>query len=118
MAAKTIIIVAILMFVLGLPPVSDAQSRDGDPGMYRGAPYGDYCPGSGWGPYGARKAVRTVGEAKEILEKYFSTSGKAIQVGKIEWKRGYFEAEILDADGKPIDRAIVDRRTGRIRSIY
>jgi hypothetical protein len=118
MAVKIVFIIAALMFVFGSPLVSNAQSRDGGPGMYHGAPYGHYCPGPGWGPYGVRKPVRTVEEAKEVLEKYFSASGKAVQVGKIEQKRGYFEAEILDSDGKLVDKAIVDRRTGRIRSIY
>lgn len=87
-------------------------------GMYRGGPYGNYCPGMKWGPYGARKPVRTSTEAKQIIETYLSDTTQGARVGKIQEKELYFEAEILDRNDKAIDRQIVDKRTGRIRSIY
>jgi hypothetical protein len=129
--SRVVIILAALILVSFFPLISRGQesgqggSQGGTgqgmmgPGMYRGAPYGHFCPGPGWGPYGARKPVRTMEEAKEILAKYFSASGKSeVKIGTIEQKRWYFEAEILDLQGNLVDRAIVDRRTGRIRSIY
>jgi hypothetical protein len=71
-----------------------------------------------WGPYGVRKPVKTADEAKQVVEKYFSSCGQALRCGKIEEKNLYFEAEVLDRNGAIIDKAIIDKRTGRIRSIF
>jgi hypothetical protein len=51
------------------------------------------------------------------LRDYFSGKKNA-KIGKISEKALYFEAEILDDRDKVIDVVIVDKRTGRIRSIY
>ena len=77
-------------------------------------PYGDYCPM--WGSYGARKPVRTANEAKRILQEYFAPYD--VKVGKIKEKEWFFEADIKDKNNNLIDVVIVDKRTGRIRSIY
>jgi hypothetical protein len=69
-------------------------------------------------PYGARKPVRTADEAKQLLEQYFEGTGKKVVIGSIEERRWFFIAEVLDKEGTLIDKAIVDKRTGRIRSIY
>jgi hypothetical protein len=45
-------------------------------------------------------------------------SGQAVLVINVERKKWYFEADIAGPDGKLIDKVIIDRRTGRIRSIY
>ncbi len=105
--------------VAAMPAVSSAQP--GPHGMmrgYRGMPYGQFCPGRGWGPYGARKAVKNVDEARQVMESYFAPLQEGVRTGKIEEKPLYFEVEILGRDGALIDKAIVDKRTGRIRSIY
>lgn len=75
-------------------------------------PYGG-LPG---GTYGEKQQVNTKAEAKKLLEEYFSK--RNVTVGKIREKRYYFEADILDSRGKVVDKVIVDKRTGRIRSIY
>lgn len=115
-------ITILLLAMLALPTLSEAQpwgpGRGPGPGYYEGAPYGRYCPGHHWGPYGKRRAVKTAEEAKQAIEKYFSDSGQKVQVGKIEEHRGYYEAEITDAEGNIVDRVIIDKRAGRIRSIY
>jgi hypothetical protein len=90
----------------------------GPPWSYKGMPYGHFCPGHGRGPYGKRMPVATAEEAKQVVETYFSAMGEGASTGKIEENRLFFEVEILNKDGVLIDRAIVDRRTGRIRSIY
>ena len=36
----------------------------------------------------------------------------------MEERRWYFEVEITDPEGKLVDKLIIDKRTGRIRSIY
>jgi hypothetical protein len=80
------------------------------------APYGDYCPGSRWGWYGAKKRIRTLMEVRRILQEYFSD--KDVRIGRIKEREWFFEAEIRDKDNNLIDIVIVDKRTGRIRSIY
>lgn len=65
-----------------------------------------------------RKPVGTVDEARQVIENYFAARQMAVTVGKIEERKWFFLAEILDQDGTVIDETIVDKRTGRIRSTY
>jgi hypothetical protein len=110
-------LIAILSVTLAMPAVSQAQPMGR--GMYRGAPYGHYCPGMQWGPYGVRKPVTTADQAKQVIEFYLTCNkNQGLTVGNIEEKKWYFEAEILDQDKKATDKVIVDKRSGRIRSIY
>jgi hypothetical protein len=90
----------------------------GPPCFYKGMPYGHFCPGQGRGPYGKRMPVATADQAKQVIEAYFAAMGENVGTGTIEERRLFFEVEILGKDGVLIDRAIVDKRTGRIRSIY
>lgn len=83
-------------------------------GWWDGSPYGDWCPM--WGEYGARKPVKTVSETKRILQEYFKNEPAVI--GNIKERKWFFEAEIKDKNNKLLDIVIVDKRTGRIRSIY
>jgi len=76
------------------------------------SPYG----GTGGDGYGEKTRVTTKQAAKEILRDYFSK--KNVTIGEIRDKDIYFEADILDRSGKIIDKVVVDKRTGRIRSIY
>lgn len=69
-------------------------------------------------PYGARKQVRTIEEARQTLEQYLEGTGKKAAIGDIEERRWFFIAELLDANGTLVDKTIIDKRTGRIRSIY
>jgi hypothetical protein len=114
----------LLLFLIGIPfllLIAPARSfaQPGGHGMYRGMPYGQSCPGPrGGGPYGIRKPVTTADQAKHMVETYFSGLGQEARPGRIEEKNWYFEVEILDRDGTMFDRVIVDKRTGRIRSIY
>jgi hypothetical protein len=87
------------------------------PHWYDRAPYGSYCPGPRDGWYGARKAVRTAEDAKRILQDFFSMYDR-INIKNIKEREWFFEAEILDKNNVLIDKVIVDKRTGRIRSIY
>jgi hypothetical protein len=66
--------------------------------------------------YGEKKTVTTAEQAEDILQEYFS--GKEVMIGEIREKKLYFEADILGGDKKIIDSVIIDKRTGRIRSIY
>ncbi len=88
------------------------------PCEYRGMPYGHFCPGRGRGPYGIRRPVRTVDEARQVVEAYFGAVPENLTAGRIEERPLFFEAEILSKDGALVDKVIIDKRTGRIRSIY
>jgi len=79
-------------------------------------PYGDYYPGPRQGQYGERKIVRTEVEARNMLRQYFSQHN--VTIGEIKGRDGFFEAEIRDRNNVVVDRVIIDKRTGRIRSIY
>lgn len=96
----------VLLAALGLvllPPVPYAGEKP---------PYGDTERNG----YGERKPVKSLAEAKKALSEFFAK--KQYKVGKLEEKEFFFEAEILDKGGKVVDKVIIDKRTGRIRSIY
>ncbi len=76
------------------------------------SPYGS----SEGGDYGQKRTVSTKDEARKVLKEYFSK--KDVKIENIKEKELYFEAEIKDINGKVIDVVIIDKRTGRIRSIY
>ena len=90
----------------GAPLVYAAEVKDDE------SPYG----GSKSGAYGEKKAIRTKGDAEKVLREYFAK--RNVKIGTITEKELYFEAEILDTNNKVIDTVIVNKRTGRIRSIF
>lgn len=66
--------------------------------------------------YGARQPVANVTDARALLVNYFA--GKGYTVSEVNEKKWGFRAEILDRDGKLVDRVMIDKRSGRIRSLY
>lgn len=78
-------------------------------------PFGDYCPRRHADHYGARQPLQTPDEAKERLRLFFNVPPAQISLRK-EIRMGYI-ADITNADGSLSDRVIIDKRTGRIRSI-
>ncbi len=77
-------------------------------------PYGSTPPGQR-ARYGANDPVKTAEEARKRLEAYFD--GDDLVVGKVTERLLFFEASIKHQDGRLVDRVIVDKRSGRIRSI-
>ncbi len=67
------------------------------------------------GEYGEKSTVMDEAEARRILREYFQDD---VKIGNVKERKFYFEAEIRDRQGNVIDKVIIDRRTGRIRSIY
>jgi hypothetical protein len=58
-------------------------------------------------------------DAKEILANYLKGTGNPnLRVGKIMEQGNYFEAEIVTKEGSLVDKILVDRYTGWMRSIY
>jgi hypothetical protein len=68
------------------------------------------------GSYGEKQKITTAGEARKALEKHFAN--KDVIIGEVVEKELYFEADIMDKKQAVIDKVIVDKRTGRVRSIY
>ena len=66
--------------------------------------------------YGARRAVRSTEDARGLLNAYFT--GQSVTVSDIIEKPWRFEADVKNHSGEIVDRVIVDKRSGRIRSIY
>lgn len=88
---------------------------DRGPGFYRTQPFSPYG-GPQRGGYGERKAVRSRGDAQQMLNDYYMR--RNMRIGPIRENRFYFEADILDRNNRFMDRVIIDKRSGRIRSIY
>lgn len=112
---KKIVSLAITAAAFVLFSVAPAPAADDCAG--ESFPHGNYCEGQGRGWYGERKAVRTEPEARRILREYFS-SVKGVRIKNMKERRWFFEAEIRDKDNRLIDVVIIDKRSGRIRSIY
>jgi len=66
--------------------------------------------------YGARRPVTSIDDARDQLAKYFS--GQQVVVAEVAEKKWRFEADLLDSCGKVVDRVMIDKRSGRVRSIY
>ncbi len=109
---KRLFILVIVFAALTTLSAPYARAMDG----WMGVPYGDYCDGPGWGWYGARKAVKTPQEAKKMLKEYFK--GEDVVIGAVRERGRFFEADIKDRKGNVVDRVLIDKRTGRLRSTY
>lgn len=66
--------------------------------------------------YGARQPVANAAEARGLFQNYFA--GQEYTVSEVVEKKWGFKAEILDKSGTVVDRVMIDKRTGRIRSLY
>jgi len=78
-------------------------------------PYGDYCRTGPRGGYGARRPVTSADEARALLADYFS--GEEVTIGEIVERPMVFIATITDRRGALVDRVVIHKRGGRIRSI-
>lgn len=66
--------------------------------------------------YGARQPVANEAEARTLLLNYFAAQGYT--VSELAERRWGFRADVLNKDGKIVDRVMIDKRSGRIRSLY
>lgn len=105
-------VVAVALLGAAAPSVARAERGCGC-GWCDRRPYGSTLPGDK--RYGARDPVKTPEEARKRFEAYFD--GDDLVVGKISERPLYFEASIKHKDGRLVDRVIIDKRSGRIRSI-
>ncbi len=65
--------------------------------------------------YGARQPVADATEARRLLLNYYT--GLEYTVSEVVEKKWGFRAEIIDKNGKVVDRVMIDKRSGRIRSL-
>lgn len=83
---------------------------------------GMMCPGYGYGygpQYQQSQKPLEEKEAKAILENYLRlTRNPNLNLGKIEDKGNVFEGEILAKNGALVDKILVDKYTGGMRSVY
>jgi hypothetical protein len=104
------------------------MGRDGEPGlgMGPGRPGGGKH-GGGRGrhaapcysgdrvdSYGACKPVVTVEDAVKRLKE---SAGGEVVVDRVVERTWFYKADILDKDGRLVDKVIIHKRSGRIRSI-
>lgn len=104
--------------------------RDWDdmgPGMMwdrRGGGYGwghGGMMGPGYGYHGWRGSDVPVDkdQAKLLAERYIASTGNPnIRLGKITDRDTYFEAEVVTKEGSLVDKLMVDKQRGWIRSVY
>jgi hypothetical protein len=113
--------IPLILFVVLLFLLSDAsfaaEPQQSQPGIEFRPTYGHYWQSQKWGWYGAKRVVRTPVEAKEIIERFFYPS-HSIRVIKIRERAHFFVAELLDQKGMVVDLILIDKRTGRIRSMF
>lgn len=76
--------------------------------------------GYGYGPqYQQPQKPLEEKDAKAILENYLkSTRNPNLKLGKVEDKGNSFEAEILTKQNSLVDKILVDKYTGWLRSVY
>ena len=65
--------------------------------------------------YGARQPVVDATEARKLLINYFN--GQGYTISEMSEQKWGFRAVIVDRDGKTIDLVMIDKRSGRIRSL-
>ncbi len=104
---------AALLGALAVPVAARADPGCGC-GWCERRPYGSTAPGDA-ARYGAKDPVKSAEEARKRLEAFYD--GDDLVVGKVSERPLYFEASIKHKDGRLVDRVIVDKRSGRIRSI-
>ncbi len=74
MVVRILTLIFLFSVLISLPAIFAQPWRHGMYDRYERRPYGQSCPGMRGDPYGARKQVRTMEEAKQTLEQYLEGS--------------------------------------------
>ena len=98
-------------------PGSDPGNYGSDrgPRFYRSQPFSPYG-GPHMGGYGERRAIQSRGDAQRMLNDYYMR--RNMRTGPVRDNGFYYEADIMDRNNRFMDRVVIDKRSGRIRSIY
>jgi len=78
------------------------------------SPYGTFTPIPSH-IYGNREKTLQPVEAKRILTNYYATKG--LRIGALSQRGDFFETDVYRGD-RQVDRVIIHKVTGRIRSVY
>jgi len=112
---------------VGDPPAYGGKyHRDGESPPFHGPGMGRHggWRGKGGAPcysggrpdqYGACKPVLT---AEDAVKRVRENSREDVIIDRVEERHWFFKADILDRDGRLLDRVIIHKRSGRVRSIY
>jgi hypothetical protein len=101
----------------GWGPGYGPQQQQGWTCPYCGRWYG---PGYGYGPQYQQPQKPMTKRDAEALVGYFlkSTSNPNLKLGKIQDEGTAFEVEIVTKTNSLVDKILVDKRTGWMRSVY
>lgn len=117
----TVIFLVSLAAVLTIADLSFAeqteQTEQTKQGLVQCPAYGHYWRSYKWGWYGAKRIVKTSVEANEIILQFYVPQ-QGIRIHRITESPLFYKAEIINSKGVLVDKVIIDKRTGRIRSIY
>lgn len=113
-------IMALLLSLLG-SLCAEAAPPEGKEGcdscrQNRCRPYGDWCRTGPRGGYGARRPVKSADDARALLREYLADD--SLVVAGIVERPMVFIATVTDAGGNVVDRLVIHKRGGRIRSIF
>ncbi|MBN2245097.1 MAG: hypothetical protein JW755_04560 [Candidatus Aminicenantes bacterium] len=77
-------------------------------------------PGYGYGPqYQQPQRPLTEQDAKTIIENYLrATRNPNLKLGNLKEESNFIEAEITTKDGSLVDKILIDKNTGGMRSAY
>jgi hypothetical protein len=116
---KTVLVIVILLASqFAILDSANAQQAGGERHLERQPVYGQYWQSERWGWYGAKRVVRTPADAQQILEQFFIHHQRDVRVVRISEKAHFFVAEVINGKGVMVDLILIDKRTGRMRSMY
>lgn len=104
---KKILLTIILSIMIALPAFAEEGMGN------KIVPYGDYCRNCSI--YGGCKTQLEFGESMKAIKIHFEELGLEVRVVK---HRGRFVIADILRHGRPVDKIIFDRKTGRVRSVY
>lgn len=78
-------------------------------------PFGGYHGNGKCGCYGTKTAIKTAAEARKIVEGFLA--GHDLHIGGIDERPRFFRIVLVDGNKTVRDIVIVDKLTGRVRSI-
>lgn len=111
----TVILLVSLAAVLTIADLLFAEQTK--QGLVEYPAYGQYRRSYKWGWYGAKRMVKTPVEANEIILQFYVPQ-QGIRIHRVIESPLFYQAEIINSKGVLVDIVIIDKRTGRIRSIY
>lgn len=65
----------------------------------------------------AARQPMSLEQARSMAENYVARNPN-LKIGSVEEKDGAYNAEIVTKDGSLVDRMVIDKSTGRMRSVY